>query len=352
MIEVLIVEDSAVNREYLSYILENDPDIKVIGTVKDGVEAVEFVGRRKPDVITMDIYMPRMDGFEATRKIMETVPVPIVIASASWDPKNVEMAFRALEAGAVAAVEKPRGLGDREQIRQLVQTVKLMAEVRMVRRWARLSRDLTVAPAQSLLQVKSQRREVQLVAMGASTGGPMALKAILDRLPVDFPAPIAIVQHIAPGFAPGFVDWLNNTSPVPVHLAGQGEPLVPAHCYIAPDALQMKVERNNTILLSRDDPEDGFCPAVSALFRSAAETFGPNAIGVLLTGMGQDGAKELGLMKEKGATTIAQDQETSLVHGMPGHAVKLGAATRVLPLDKIADTLVDLVCRSKNGGRL
>ncbi len=344
-IRVLVVEDSPVVRELLVYILGRDPAIQVSGTAADGEEAIEAVTRAKPDVITMDIYMPRMDGLDATRKIMETVPTPIVIVSGSFNRKEVAATFRALEAGALAIVEKPSSidLPDGEAAaNKLVQTVKLMAEVKVVRRWPRKEAVLAT-PALPAAARKPLAAEIKMMAIGASTGGPLVLQTILRGLPKNFPIPIAIVQHIASGFTEGFIEWLGQSSGFPAQVAAHGGQLLAGHAYVAPDGFHMKVEAGNRVALSRDGPENGHRPSVSCLFRSVATVFGSGAIGVLLSGMGKDGAKELLLMKEKGAMTIAQDRESAVVPGMPGEAIDLGAAMYVLTPDKIVETLGDLV---------
>ncbi len=349
MIKVLVAEDSAVLREFLVHILSSDPAIQVIGTARDGADALEAVQREKPDVITMDINMPRMDGFEATRRIMETQPTPIVIVSGSWDTKEVATTFRAVEAGALAVLPRPRGLGhpDHEAMAQeLIQTVKLMSEVKVVRRWARPRREGTAPlrlPATAEVERGPKAAEIRLVAIGASTGGPIVLQTILAALPKDFRVPVVIVQHMAAGFVRGFVEWLTHSSGRQVHVATHGETLLPGRVYVAPDGFQMKVEPGGKVSLTHDEPENGLRPSVSYLFRSVASAYGPNAVGVLLTGMGKDGAEELRLMKEKGAMTLAQDKDSSVVHGMPGEAIKLGAATYVFPPEGIAAALASLM---------
>jgi len=345
MIDVLIVDDSPVVRGYLQYLLEEDSEIRVAGTAKNGREAVEFGQRQRPDVIVMDVHMPVMDGFEATRKIMETCPVPIVIVSASWDPEEMEKTFRALEAGAVAALEKPRGIGhpdDGRSVREFVQTVKLMAEVKVVKRWPE-KRVRKMVPG---TRPEAKRREsaaVDVVAIGASTGGPAALQKVLSGIPGDFPVPLLVVQHIAPGFLQGLAAWLGQACGLPVHIATQGERLQLGHVYLAPDGFHLGVSEGGRIALSRSEPEHNLRPAVSYLFRSVVDVFGEKAVGVLLTGMGKDGGEELKRMRERGAVTLAQDRESSVVHGMPGEAIKLGAVDYVLSPDEIAAKLESLV---------
>jgi two-component system chemotaxis response regulator CheB len=352
MIKVLIVEDSPVVREFLVHILGADPAIEVIGTADDGEEALEAVARKRPDVITMDIHMPRLDGLEATRRIMETHPTPIVIVSGSTDPREVATTFRAIEAGAVAFLRRPAGIGhpDHETTtEELVRTVKLMSEVKVIRRWPRTGRKAPLPPAAESPRAEVEAK-VKLIAIGASTGGPPVLQIILAALPADFPVPILIVQHMASGFTQGFVQWLAQTSSLPMHLAAHDELVRPGHVYVAPDEFQMRVERGGRIVLTQDAPENGLRPSVSFLFRSVAEVYGSAAVAGLLTGMGRDGAEELKQLRDMGAATFAQDKDSSVVHGMPGAAILLDAATYILPPAKISAVLTNLVRKAGRSG--
>jgi two-component system, chemotaxis family, protein-glutamate methylesterase/glutaminase len=349
IIHVLVVEDSPTVREFLIHILHRDPQIRVVGTASDGQEAVELVQRLRPDVITMDINMPRMNGFEATRRIMETQPTPIVIVSGHWDPGEVETTFRALEAGAQAVLPRPGGSGEAAfevSVKELVQMVKLMSEVKVIRRWPRARS--AVAPA--IIPPGPVQRapgDIRVVAIGASTGGPPVLQTILSRLPREFPVPVLLVQHMAPGFVQGFSDWLAQSTPLCMQVARHGEALLPGHVYVAPDGCHMGVASNGCVVLSQEQHENGARPAVSTLFRAVARVFGKHAVGVLLTGMGKDGAEELKTLRDLGAVTIAQDKESSVVHGMPGEAIKCAAATYVLPPEGIADMLRRVVHYSR-----
>ena len=342
-INVLVVEDSPVTRLMLVNLLQRDPQLAVVGAVGDGLAALTFVQRRRPDVVLMDIHLPRVDGFEATRRIMENHPVPIVVCSAVSDARDTAVAFQALQAGAIACIQKPFGRTGQpfeDQVKHLISTLKLMSEVKVVRRRPR-QRSEPVPPA-AAMPPRASRVPPRIVGIGASTGGPPVLRTILAALPADFPMAVLVVQHIADGFLPGMAEWLAQASRLPVEVAQAGEPALPGHVYLAPDDHHLGVGAGGRIVLSRDPPENHVRPAVSYLFRSLASVWGANAAGVLLTGMGRDGAEELKQMKQAGAVTIAQDQESSLVHGMPGAAIALGGATQVLPAERIAEALVTL----------
>jgi two-component system chemotaxis response regulator CheB len=346
MIKVLVVEDSPVVRDLLTHILNSDPKIRVIGTAANGEEAIEAAARNRPDLITMDVHMPKMDGYKATRAIMETNPVPIVIVSGSASMVEMENSFQAMEAGALAVLRKPEGIGHPDyeaDVKELILTVKLMSEIKVVRRWGR--RALKEPGAYVGAPAMIPAVDIRVVAIGASTGGPPVIQQILAGLPKEFPAPVLIVQHMAGGFFQGFVEWLSQTSSLPVHLAIDGNRILSGHVYIAPENVQMKVGLNGRLSCTDDVPENGLRPSVSYLFRSVAGVYGKNSVGILLTGMGKDGAGELKLMRENGAVTIAQNEESSVVFGMPGEAVKLDAAKYVLPPSGIIDLLGQLVIK-------
>ena len=347
-IRVLIADDSAFMRKVLHSILSADPGFEVAGEARDGREAVSQSEALKPDVITMDIHMPKVDGFEATRRIMETCPTPIVIVSGSSSADEVANNFHAIDAGALAVIPRPTGIGhpDHESTaRELLETVRLMSEVKVIRRWPRVRLASAVAGIPSV-EARRPHGKIQVVAIGASTGGPIALQTILSRLPKDFAVPILIVQHMAAGFVHGFTEWLAHSSGFPVQVAADGERLLSGHAYVAPDEFHMGVRMGNHIHLAQGGKENGMQPAVSYLFRSVREVFGSNIVAVLLTGMGTDGAEELKRLKDAGAMTIAQDKESSIVHGMPGQAILIGAAAHVLPPESIALTLATIATRA------
>lgn len=337
MIKVLIVDDSPTVQELMMFILNSDNDIKVIGVVNSGEKAIKFIEKNKPDIITMDINMPGMDGFEATRKIMEINPVPIVIVTALFDSKNVEKTFQAMEAGAISVIEKPVGLCHsdfKEVSKNIINIIKLMSEIKVVKRKASF-KNIRSHLGQNNLNNFS--RDVKIAAIGVSTGGPPVLQTIFSKLPPNINIPILVVQHITPGFINGLINWLSGVTKYPIHLASNGEKALPGHIYFAPDGYHMEIRQNEKIFLSVAEKENGLRPAVSYLFRSVANYYGKNSIGILLTGMGKDGAKELKLLKDKGAITVAQNRESSVIYGMPGEAVKLEAATYVLSPEKIAE---------------
>jgi two-component system chemotaxis response regulator CheB len=309
--------------------------------------------RLKPDIIVMDVHMPRMNGFEATHQIMERAPTPIVIVSASISREEVAMTFEALKAGALTVVDKPGGPDHprhAESARRLVETVRLMAEVKVVRRRPKVRgqgsgvrgwKELTIP--QPPTPIPRVDRKVRVITIGASTGGPQALAEILRELPSQVEAPILVVQHIAPGFTAGLVEWLSQGTRLAVKLAEPGESVRPGTVYFAPEGSQMGVTKEGRIRLTKEPAEDGFCPSATYLFQSVAEAYGRSAIGILLTGMGRDGAAGLRKLREAGGVTIAQDKESSVIFGMPAEAVRLGAAEYVLSLARISGAIRSLL---------
>jgi two-component system chemotaxis response regulator CheB len=270
------------------------------------------------------------------------------MVTSSYEPAEVGKAFRAIDEGALAILPKPYGLADSRyeaEAEAIRQTVRLMAEVRVVRRRPRAPRERAALPPPG---VSAASDPIRLVAIGASTGGPPALQTILAGLPKNFGAPVVVVQHMAGGFVCGMVDWLNGTSGPRVSVAADGTAVLPGCAYVAPDGLQMGVDGSGRVFLRPAPPEHGLCPSVSYLFRSVAAGHGARAAGVLLSGMGQDGAVELRSLRDLGATTIAQTRDTCVVYGMPGQAVALGGATYQLPPEQIATVLIGLTARRRD----
>ncbi len=340
-IKVLIVEDSLVARELLVSILQSTPDMQVVGTANNGVEAVQLARRLQPDVIAMDVYMPEMDGLEATRRIMAEIPRPIVMVSASYNPGEHQMSFDALQAGALSILEKPTINDPPQKLQFLADQLRLMSEVKVVRRWDRSKYRPTAARTPALIQ--NGRAKIQLLAIASSTGGPGVLAKILSQLPAEFSVPVLIVQHIMAGFSAGLATWLNQLIPLTVRLAEQGDMIEAGQVLIAPDHHHMLVDNKKHIRLTQDAPENGLRPSANQLFYSVAKIYGASAIGVILTGMGSDGADGLLALKKTGAHTIAQDAATCVVFGMPAVAIEIGAAEQILPTDKIAAAVMQLV---------
>lgn len=354
-ITVFIVDDSKVCRDLLSHIIEEDPDLTVVGTAKDGEEALTWLKFQTPDVITMDIFMPKGNGFAITREIMETKPVPIIIISSAYSPEDAERSFQAIEAGALGILQKAIGIKDdtySEKAKAIVDTIKTVAGVKLTKlhkipKTGVFGRptdstipSMTATEAMTSLGIKEgvKSEKIAAIGIGASLGGPVVISSILNVLPANFSIPILIVQHIAEGFSLGFVNWLQKNTALKVQLAKEGEVPMGGHVYVAPDNCHMEVTRMGQIKLDFQT-KDFLKPSVSKLFHSLAEAYGPDAIGVLLTGMGKDGAQELLEMKQKGAFTMVQDEPSSSVFGMPGEAVRIGAAHKVLPVHDIAKTL-------------
>lgn len=335
-IRVLIAEDSDTTRALLVAMLSADPEIEVIGQATNGARAVELTKELQPDVVTMDIKMPLLDGYEATRKIMTEAPTPIVIVSANVEPRDVDTAMHALRAGALAVHRTPSGPSSEhfEEIRRrFVETVKAMSKVKVVRRWP------DRRPAAGLRA--PERRGADIVAIAASTGGPAALLSLLTRLPADFPVPIVTVQHIARDFVNGCADWLNALSPLRVKVAEHRERLEPGTVYFAPDDRHLGVADGHA-LLDAAPAIEGFRPSGTYLFRSVAEAYGARAVAVILTGMGRDGVDGLHHVREAGGEVIAQDEASSVVFGMPQAAIAAGLASAVLSLSAIPQRLTQL----------
>lgn len=341
MIKVLVVDDSLTVQELMKHILTSDKDIEVIGSVNNGIEALKFLETMKPDVITMDINMPYMNGFEATQRIMETNPVPIIMITSLFDSTDVDRTFQAIQAGAVSVIEKPvsvRNQGYEQMCNNIIDKVKLMSEIKVVKRKFHTSKELKKSSEIKKI-VDSEYCDKKVIAIGVSTGGPPILRKIISNLTTNLSVPILIVQHITPGFINGLVAWLRQATNIPIHIAFDGQSILPGNIYFAPDDEHMEIVYNGKISLNKQEKINGLRPTVSHLFNSVANAYGKNSIGILLSGMGRDGVEELKLLREKGAITIAQDKESSVVYGMPGEAVKINAAQYILSPEKIAELI-------------
>jgi two-component system chemotaxis response regulator CheB len=342
-LRVLVVEDSMTVRMRLVEILSGDPDIDVVGQAADGKRAIELCVSLRPDLVTMDMMLPVMTGLAATEYIMAHCPTPILIVSASINRGELFRTYEALAAGAIDVLEKPTGTeADGVWESRFIATVKLVSRIRAITHLRQRLPELSV-PAALPPHGDAARRRFELAAIGASTGGPGAIAAVLRALPSDFRLPIVFVLHINEPFGSAFADWLDGQVGRPVAHAKEGDMVASAagRVVMAPPDRHLTV-RDGRFHLTRDAERHSCRPSVDVLFESVAGYYGPTAIGCLLTGMGRDGAAGLLKLREAGAMTIAQDEATSVIYGMPREAALLGAAVHILRLDEIAPRLVCL----------
>ncbi len=345
MIRVLVVDDSALMRRLIPQLIESDSELHVVATAMDGAFALKKIQEYRPDVITLDLEMPRMDGIETLRQIMRVHPVPVVVVSAHTR-QGAATTFKALQMGAFDFIAKPRDVlaeGMQEIAADLIQKIKAAVASPLRRRTLPA---LAATAAQS--QAKPKRASAlvpakKVIVIGISTGGPNSLEYMLSQLPAEFSAAIVVVQHMPAGFTDPFARRLNESCSVEVKEAQSGDILAAGRVLICPGDRHVKLRRmplGDVVVLSNDERVNGHRPSVDVLFRSAAEEFGPNAVGVLMTGMGEDGAEGLGAMKATGAHTIAQDEASSIVFGMPRAAIERGYANRIVGLEDMANTLI------------
>jgi two-component system chemotaxis response regulator CheB len=342
-IRVVVVDDTPTVRNFLVSIL-TEAGMNVLATGSDGCDAVRLLKELKPDVITLDIRMPNMDGFEATRRIMREQPTPIVIVTGSMKYHDVELTFQALQAGALAVLNKP-GLADPQTCAKVVQTVQAMSGVRVVHHWGTRQ----IAPPKvkianpgggiSRLMDVSRYQDIKVIGIASSTGGPSALSAVLGDLPADYPLPILVVQHVSPGFTTGLVEWLGSVTKMQVDVATYGDRLKPGTIFFAPDDYHLQVTRGGEIELSHDPAYKGLRPSANPLFESLAQHYGKKSMGIILTGMGDDGANGMELLHQAGGLTIAQDKESCVVYGMPNEAMIRNAVDAQMGLGEIASFL-------------
>lgn len=330
-IRVLVADDSELFRELLARVVAAEPGFEVVAVAEDGNAAAALARSLRPDVITMDLNMPDADGFSGIARIMAETPTPILVLTAN---REEAVGFRALSLGALDILEKPQATTDLDEYGQLLRSrLRLLAGVKVIRHLRGL-REQRPAPQRTAARP-------ELVVVGASLGGPRALATLLRGLPATFPVPIAVVQHIADGFTEGLATWLSSESRLQVREAQDRDPLRPGRVLLAPTGRHLLVA-DGVVRLSDAPPVDTFKPSVTPLFLSAAAAYGARACGVLLTGMGRDGAEGLRAIKTAGGPTLAQDEATSAVFGMPRAAIELGAVDRVLPIDEIPRALVEL----------
>ncbi|MEO5968863.1 MAG: chemotaxis-specific protein-glutamate methyltransferase CheB [Bdellovibrionia bacterium] len=366
---VMIIEDSLVEREFISYIINQDPRLEVVASYSNAEDAISSLNQVSPDVITLDIRLPGMTGLEATLHIMSEKPTPIVVISANVESEELNISMNALRAGALTVIEKPLGFANihfESRARQICDQIALMSEVIVLRQ--RSFRDIGFTPSDnfnlddlkttrtlkssnplSKSPIYSPKKGQCFEALGvvASTGGPSALVTIFEALPKNFALPIFLVQHITESFLISFANWLEGLCPFSVLFGKDGEIPVKGNIYLAPEDHHLEV-RAGKIQLSKSNQVSLQRPSGTVLFNSMAEAYGQNSIGVLLTGMGDDGASGLLNIHKAGGYTIAEDESTAMVYGMPQVAAKLGAVRELLPLPAIAPHIIDL-CSSKQG---
>ncbi|HEY9878355.1 MAG TPA: chemotaxis-specific protein-glutamate methyltransferase CheB [Leptolyngbyaceae cyanobacterium] len=355
-IRVLLVEDSPIAIAILKRILSSSPEIEIVGTARTGVEALTLIPKVKPDVVCTDLHMPQMSGLELTRHIMAEFPCPILVISASVQENNPTNVFQLLEAGAVDVFPKPRsGLPeDYERTKQaLINKIRVLSGVKVFTQHRRANSSVmatplkpgstqavyTPAPPAPILSAPSPRnpdiRAPRIIAVGASTGGPNALHTLLRVLPPTLPVPVLCVQHISEGFLQGLVDWLRRECHLNIAVAQTGQLPQAGTVYFAPENQHLELDGSGRLLCTTAAPVSGHCPSATVLFKSVAAYYRRSVVAALLTGMGRDGAEGLLTVAQAGGVTIAQDEATSVVFGMPKEAIALGAAQYVLPIQKI-----------------
>lgn len=345
MIRILIVDDSDTETAILKHLLESQPDFNVVGCAKNGAEAIKLAALLKPEIITMDIQMPVMDGIEATKIIMEHNPTPIVMISAKTTDKDFDATFKGLNAGALSVLTKPFNISSSDsklEQQHILDTIRIMSGIRVVKRRPVIKKITAISKIKSLREAYHPH---QIIVIGASIGGTQALNVILSSLPKNFPVPILVVQHMMPGYITGYTKWLDDNINLLVCEMKENERLLPGTVYFAPDDYHSEIQRKNNHVackLIKSSPVSGFRPSITVLFDSVAKVYGRQAIGVLLTGMGNDGAEGLLAIKNAEGHTIIQDKESSVVFGMASVAKELGAVETVLKLDQIANYLMQL----------
>lgn len=345
-IKVLIADDSAVSRKLFQRIISMADGFEVIGVARDGSEAIEKVLLLKPDVVSMDINMPNTDGIEATKKIMNSASLPIIIVSSLYNKHEKDLAVKALAAGAVHIMSKPHGITHphfEKDCKNYIRMLKIMSEVKVVSRKDRTA----IAGSVSLPAGKrfsAQRVRPEIVVIGSSAGGPQVLKILLENIPENFPLPVVIVQHMEKSFSTSFNSWLNTYSKMPVSIARNGETVVGGNVYIAPGGNHLEFRQKGVLSIS---PEIGnskeHTPSVARLFKSVMNIYKDKTLAIMLSGMGRDGSEEMLQLRETGAYTIAQSESSCMVFGMPGEVVKKGGASVVLNPEEIIEELKNLV---------
>lgn len=344
-VKVMIVEDSLVVRQLLIHIIDRDPRLMVAAAVGSAEEALQEIKRIQPDVISMDIRLPGIDGLEATRRIMAEHPTPIVVIADSVEDASLKISMNALRAGALTVVEKPVGLSSAGYagIAETICTqLYIMSQVPVVRRRSFAWQPKSPAPPTSRDSDAGMTRP-NIMGIAASTGGPPALAKVLGSLPADFPLPVLLVQHMGAPFMEGFASWLNGLTSLDVRLAQDQEIPSPGRVYVAPGDRHLTLSPAGTLRVGAEPPVGNQRPSATLLFQSMAQTLGRRGLGIVLTGMGEDGAQGLREMRQAGSYTLAEDETTAVVYGMPAAAARLGGISVSLPLDLIAPRILKIV---------
>jgi two-component system chemotaxis response regulator CheB len=337
MIKVLLVDDSALTRAVLRDIFRTTGDFAIVGEAANGLEAISLTETQKPDLTIMDIMMPVMDGLTAIDEIMVRFPTPILVLSATMDDKEVNYAFTAIKKGALDVMEKPHFSGEEygdSFAARLIEKARILARVKVIRRWP--SRAAQVGKVE--LKTAYRQGERDILAIGASTGGPKAVMGIMKALPADLKVTVFIVQHIASGFARGFAHWLSLESGLKVRLAQDGQQFGKGEAFVAPNDCHMVLDKG-CIRLVEGEPVNCCRPSIDVFFNSLADNAGSRVVGVLLTGMGKDGALGLRRIKDKGGVTMVQDEKSCAVFGMPKAAIALDAVDEIVPLANFPEAL-------------
>jgi len=333
MIGVFLVEDSPIALQVLTKVISDAPDVKIVGTADNGRDALLAIPQVNPDIICTDLYMKGMNGLELIQQIMTRFPKPILVISVAVGADNPENVFQLLQAGAIDVFPKPvTGLSSDYNKDELLNKIRVLAGVKV---FTRSSRSIVNNPIPVPVTNRTTNAQIKIIAIGASTGGPQATCKILRVLPKDFPVPIICTQHISVGFLDGLVSWMNQECELAVKIAEQGEVLQPGVVYYAPDGFNLEVNRQQKVNLSPAYLGEIHCPSVNVMFRSVALHYGSSSLGVLLTGMGEDGAQGMLAIAQAGGITIGQDEASCAVFGMPKAAIDLGAVQHIVEIDKM-----------------
>lgn len=341
--KIMIVDDSRVTRDLIKHLLSINPHIEIVATAENGVEALEYIKKTPPDVVLTDIVMPKMDGFELTKKIMEIHPMPIIVMSGVYNADEIRKSFDLFDAGVIAIMEKPRGIADEhfaDTAKFIFDTARALSSIRVFKKNDIYEQPNKKIPAAAVMRVKSKNQpsgKINAIAIGSSIGGPKALQALLSPLPASLQIPIFIVQHISPGFVKGFADWLDGTTQLNVKIPEQNEQALPGVVYIAPDKYHMEIDPKGEIHLLEDTSNNLYVPSIDKLFQSVASSYGQNSLGVILLGAEKDGLKALQKIKEKGGFTMS---ETIELKKNPPETQKADVNTSIEEISNIITELV------------